>query len=245
MADTIGKANLFLYRGYCCDAETGLYSLNSRYYDPQTGRFLNADGQFNPETGLAGNNIFAYCNNDPTGLADNGGSRPMAMSENGIESIEDQIIAAKFNSEAHRKTALAAATRLSASIDTKSPPPPSSGYKPPKKRNKAKQKVPAPGARGKTGWLDNKGRVWVPDNAMDGGPGWRRHYKDGSHDHVYPNGKVRTHNILTEEYYWDFPGSFSDQVSTTTGFTGTALIIYIIISEGSRIIPVRNLVPVP
>ena len=107
MADTIGRANPFLYRGYCCDAETGLYSLNSRYYDPQTGRFLNADGQFNPETGLAGNNIFAYCNNDPTGLADNGGSRPMAMSENGIESIEDQIIAAKFNSEAHRKAALA------------------------------------------------------------------------------------------------------------------------------------------
>ena len=31
----------------------------------------------------------------------------MAMSENGIESIEDQIIAAKFYNEAHRKAALA------------------------------------------------------------------------------------------------------------------------------------------
>ncbi len=107
MADTIGKANLFLYRGYCCDAETGLYSLNSRYYDPQTGRFLNADGQLNSDTGLTGDNLFAYCNNDPVSLMDDGGSRPMAMSENGIESIEDQIIAAKFYNEAHRKTALA------------------------------------------------------------------------------------------------------------------------------------------
>jgi RHS repeat-associated protein len=70
MADTIGKANPFLYRGYCNDSETGLYSLNSRYYDPQTGRFLNADGAVSTGTGILGHNMFAYCNNDPTGLAD-------------------------------------------------------------------------------------------------------------------------------------------------------------------------------
>jgi RHS repeat-associated protein len=58
MADTIGRANPFLYRGYCCDSETGLYSLNSRYYDPQTGRFLNADGQLNSDTGLTGDNLY-------------------------------------------------------------------------------------------------------------------------------------------------------------------------------------------
>lgn len=31
---------------------------------------------------------------------------------------------------------------------------------------------------------------------MDGGEGWRRHYPNGSHDHVYPNGKVRSHNSI-------------------------------------------------
>ena len=35
--------NPFRYRGYYYDVESGLYYLNSRYYDPQTGRFINAD----------------------------------------------------------------------------------------------------------------------------------------------------------------------------------------------------------
>ena len=40
---TLINRNPYLYRGYRYDAETGLYYLNSRYYDPQTGRFVNAD----------------------------------------------------------------------------------------------------------------------------------------------------------------------------------------------------------
>ena len=35
--------NPFLYRGYVYDSDSGLYYLQSRYYDPVTGRFLNAD----------------------------------------------------------------------------------------------------------------------------------------------------------------------------------------------------------
>lgn len=45
------------------------------------------------------------------------------------------------------------------------------------------------------GWKDSKGRVWIPDGKMHGGKGWTRQYKDGSHDHVYPGGKIRSHNI--------------------------------------------------
>ena len=40
---TVEKLNPFRYRGYVYDEETGLYYLQSRYYDPLTGRFLNAD----------------------------------------------------------------------------------------------------------------------------------------------------------------------------------------------------------
>ena len=39
--------------------------------------------------------------------------------------------------------------------------------------------------------------------------------------------------------------SFREKIAAATGLTGAALTIYIIISEGSRIIPARNLIPVP
>ena len=71
LADTVGKVNPFLYRGYYYDAETGLYYLNSRYYDPQTGRFLNADGEIGSD--LPGKNLFSYCGNNPTSRIDSDG----------------------------------------------------------------------------------------------------------------------------------------------------------------------------
>ena len=55
--------NPFRYRGYYYDTDTGFYYLNSRYYDPATGRFINADSQLND--GLLGFNLFAYCENNP------------------------------------------------------------------------------------------------------------------------------------------------------------------------------------
>lgn len=39
--------------------------------------------------------------------------------------------------------------------------------------------------------------------------------------------------------------SFMEKMAAITGLTGTALVIYLIISEGSRLFPLRNLVPVP
>ena len=42
-ASHIGNLNPFRYRGYYFDTNTGLYYLKSRFYDPETGRFLNAD----------------------------------------------------------------------------------------------------------------------------------------------------------------------------------------------------------
>ena len=57
--------NPFRYRGYYYDVESGLYYLNSRYYDPQTGRFINADSYVSTGQGITGTNMFAYCANDP------------------------------------------------------------------------------------------------------------------------------------------------------------------------------------
>ncbi len=58
-----GKYNPFHYRGYYYDQELGFYYLQSRYYDPAIGRFINADGQLNGD--LLGYNQYAYCENNP------------------------------------------------------------------------------------------------------------------------------------------------------------------------------------
>ena len=71
--DNIVAINPIRYRGYYYDAETGLYHLNSRYYDPATGRFVNADGFVSTGQGILGNNMFAYCNNDPINRVDPNG----------------------------------------------------------------------------------------------------------------------------------------------------------------------------
>ena len=72
---SIGLANPFRYRGYFYDSETGFYYLNSRYYDPNTGRFLNADGYISTGQGLTGCNMFAYCGNNPIVRCDTEGTR--------------------------------------------------------------------------------------------------------------------------------------------------------------------------
>ena len=45
--------------------ESTLYYLQSRYYDPNLGRFINADGLVATGQGVIGNNMFSYCNNNP------------------------------------------------------------------------------------------------------------------------------------------------------------------------------------
>ena len=65
MTGTLAELNPLRYRGYVYDQETGFYYLNSRYYDPEIGRFINADSYTNTDRGLNGFNMFAYCNNNP------------------------------------------------------------------------------------------------------------------------------------------------------------------------------------
>ena len=68
----IGYFNPFRYRSYYYDSEISLYYLQSRYYDPRGGRFLNADmPEFGMiEQGALTHNLFAYCGNEPVGMVD-------------------------------------------------------------------------------------------------------------------------------------------------------------------------------
>ena len=70
----IAYKNPFRYRGYYYDAETGLYYLHARYYDPTTGRFISPDGieYLDPES-INGLNLYAYCGNNPVMYADPSG----------------------------------------------------------------------------------------------------------------------------------------------------------------------------
>ena len=63
---TLADINPLRYRGYYYDSETGFYYLQSRYYDPEIGRFINADSYASTDaTGLLSTNMFAYCENNP------------------------------------------------------------------------------------------------------------------------------------------------------------------------------------
>ena len=69
--------NPFRYRGYYYDQDMGLYYLQSRYYDPQIGRFINADSEslvVSKPLDLTDKNLFAYCDNNPVVRVDNGGN---------------------------------------------------------------------------------------------------------------------------------------------------------------------------
>ena len=72
----IGLVNRIRYRGYYWDAETSLYYVSSRYYDPEVGRFINPDTTdvltATPKA-LTDKNLYAYCDNNPVVRTDTDG----------------------------------------------------------------------------------------------------------------------------------------------------------------------------
>ena len=70
----MAEANPIRYRGYYYDSETGLYYLQSRYYDPEVSRFINLDAYASTGRGILGTNMFVYCNNNSIMLSDGSGT---------------------------------------------------------------------------------------------------------------------------------------------------------------------------
>ncbi len=94
MATTLGEQNPLRYRGYVYDTETGLYYLQSRYYNPGWGRFINADNQVSAGSDLIGMNLFAYCENNPCNYADPTGHFLSAIIASVAAKIAAAIVAA-------------------------------------------------------------------------------------------------------------------------------------------------------
>ena len=72
LASTLGTHNPLRYRGYVYDTETGLYYVSSRYYDPEIGRWINADdtAYLGADGTPLSYNLFAYCVNNPVNRTD-------------------------------------------------------------------------------------------------------------------------------------------------------------------------------
>ena len=70
---TIREINPIRYRGYVYDTETSLYYLQSRYYDPFTGRFLNADDTHYIMFPSLMANLYTYCDNNAISNTDTNG----------------------------------------------------------------------------------------------------------------------------------------------------------------------------
>ena len=74
-ANEIVTLNPFRYRGYYYDTETSLYYLNTRYYDPETGRFISPDSiDYLDPVAINGLNLYAYCGNNPVMYVDPSGN---------------------------------------------------------------------------------------------------------------------------------------------------------------------------
>ena len=63
----IATVNPFRYRGYYYDSEIGMYYLQTRYYNPTVGRFINADEAeiLYACINVTDENLFSYCGNNP------------------------------------------------------------------------------------------------------------------------------------------------------------------------------------
>ena len=86
--------NPFAYRGYCYDYDMGMYYLQSRYYDPNTGRFINADdtNYLNATGTVLGCNLFAYCENDPVNNVDPKGTVAISTIVGGLFGVAFAVL---------------------------------------------------------------------------------------------------------------------------------------------------------
>ena len=110
---TAAVNNPYRYKGYYYDFDLGMYYLQTRYYDAEICRFINADSVISGtgET-VQGYNLFAYCFNNPINMSDPTGSWPkwiettaIWLNNNILQPVNDCFFSSKqkndINSSSH------------------------------------------------------------------------------------------------------------------------------------------------
>ncbi|MGN1157129.1 MAG: RHS repeat-associated core domain-containing protein, partial [Agathobacter sp.] len=87
----VREYNPYRYRGYYFDAETEFYYVSSRYYDPEIGRWINADNNF------SNYNLFMYCGNNPTNRIDPNGEHWYYLWIDDLIEAVDELMASMSN----------------------------------------------------------------------------------------------------------------------------------------------------
>ncbi len=100
LAYTLSYVSPFTYRGYCYDYDIELYYLQSRYYSPEIGRFINADStDYLGATGtVLSFNLFSYCENNPVLSEDANGAFSATIVFNALKNVFNFLKTSFFNS---------------------------------------------------------------------------------------------------------------------------------------------------
>jgi RHS repeat-associated protein len=88
-ASTTAVKNNLTYRGYYYDSDLGMYYLQSRYYDPNTCRFINADAALYHS--MLGYNLFVYCENTPVTRVDPSGDYSVDIKDEDGNPLDDWL----------------------------------------------------------------------------------------------------------------------------------------------------------
>ena len=120
LEQTGSASNSILFAGYQYDAETGMYYLNARMYDPVTARFMQEDtytGQNNDPLSL---NLYTYCHNEPLMYSDPTGHKYAGMTGGSSGMPLDVQVIINARGEVPKKTTRGSVTNKPKTTTTKS-----------------------------------------------------------------------------------------------------------------------------
>ena len=181
------EINPLRYRGYYYDTETGFYYVSSRYYDPEIGRWINADDAIAGVGGdIRGYNLFAYCMNDPVNMSDHTGHWPQWI-KNAASAVVNAVKKAVTVVANTVKSAVSSASNILKA---------SSNSLPKKGKPGSSQTLPNPDGTPKQ-------KRWY---GPDGNPERDRDYNHPGnmpfpHDHEWKNGERGKEHLLPDPSY--------------------------------------------
>jgi RHS repeat-associated protein len=253
-------SNRYKFTGKERDSESNLDNFGARYFAYATGRFMTPDWAARPTSvpyAVFGDpqslNLYGYVRNDPVTLADADGHDPPVpmgpLNDNSGTTYDEERAQTLTGKEEAQNTAADKPAPQPAPTDPNTgkptpPPVPVPGAPDlPWKWNPNDQN-PRGGDWGPDGWKgpNPPHGSWDPDGHWDIDKGGK-----GPRDHYDPQGNPITPG---QAHPGDAPKTMMDRMRSITPGPilkwGTAgVVIYIIIDEGSRLYPPRNLVPVP